>query len=111
MVFAVLPSYLIDELGVTHTSLGLIEGLAISLSFVTKVLAGVASDYFRVRKPFILLGSLLSTSSKPFFALSQSFSFVFGAAGVILHHQSSIQCSSSAHRRGRGRDGVVALDF
>ncbi len=76
MVFAVLPVFLSEELGISHTQIGMIEGLAISSSFITKVFSGILSDYFRKRKPFILLGSFLSMLSKPMFALASSLSFI-----------------------------------
>ena len=82
MVFSVLPVFLSEELGISHTNIGIIEGLAISASFGTKVLAGVLSDYFRKRKPFILLGSFLSILSKPLFAISSGLSFVLLARFV-----------------------------
>lgn len=82
MVFAILPVFLSEELGISHTQIGIIEGLAIGASFATKVLAGILSDFFRRRKPFILLGSILSILSKPLFALSSTLSFVFLARFV-----------------------------
>lgn len=82
MVFSVLPVFLSEELGISHTHIGLIEGLAIGASFGTKVLSGVLSDLFQKRKPFILLGSILSTLSKPLFALSSTLFFVLVARFV-----------------------------
>lgn len=82
MVFAVLPVFLSEELGISHTHIGLIEGLAIGASFGTKVLSGILSDLYHRRKPFILLGSFFSILSKPMFALSSGLSFVLLARFV-----------------------------
>ena len=82
MVFAILPVFLSEELGISHTKIGIIEGLAISASFGTKVLSGFLSDLFQRRKPFILLGSFLSILSKPLFALSTGLYFVLLARFV-----------------------------
>lgn len=77
MVFAVLPSFLTEELLVSHKSLGVIEGVALFLSFFAKVFSGVWSDYIRSRKPIIILGSLLTVVSKPCFAIAIGLKSVF----------------------------------
>ena len=79
MVFSVLPVFLSEELKVSYTQIGAIEGLAIGASFATKVISGFLTDYYKRRKPFILLGSFFSLLSKPFFALAPGISFVFMA--------------------------------
>ena len=79
MVFAILPVFLSEELNVSYKQIGAIEGLAIGASFATKVISGFLTDYFKRRKPFIIIGSFLSFLSKPFFALAPGLSFVFMA--------------------------------
>ena len=77
MVFSVLPTFMTEELGVSHSKLGLIEGVAISLAFLAKVFSGVLSDIYGSRKSSLWWGSLLTTISKPLFALSSSAMHIF----------------------------------
>lgn len=79
MVFSILPVFLAEELKVSYTKIGAIEGLAIGASFATKVISGFLTDYFKRRKPFILLGSFFSLLSKPLFALAPGISYIFMA--------------------------------
>lgn len=69
MVFSILPVYLSEELHISHTKVGLIEGVAIGSSFAAKFFSGLLSDLQKKRKPLILLGTILSALTKPFFAL------------------------------------------
>lgn len=82
MVFAILPTYIVDVLGASHTKLGLIEGVAIFLGFAFKVCFGIVSDVFRSRKPFIALGSFLSILVKILFACASSFTWIFLARSI-----------------------------
>lgn len=41
MVFSLLPIFIIDVLGASRAKLGMIEGVAISLAFFSKVFSGV----------------------------------------------------------------------
>jgi MFS family permease len=77
MVFAVLPAFLTEELGVKYSTLGLIEGVALSLAFFAKVYSGVLSDALGSRKSLLFIGSVLTTLSKPFFALASSAYHIF----------------------------------
>jgi MFS family permease len=77
MIFSVLPAFITEELGVSHSKLGVIEGVALSLAFLAKVFSGVLSDALGSRKSLLFLGSLLTTLSKPFFALSTSAYHIF----------------------------------
>lgn len=79
IVFSLLPAFLTDELGASKTKVGLIEGTAIFMMFVSKVFSGVLSDYWRSRKQFIILGSALNVIIKPMFALAISINWVFAA--------------------------------
>lgn len=72
MVFSLFPSFLKDELHMTGGSIGLMEGLAIFLSFSMRLFSGIWSDHIHSRKPFIFAGSILSTLIKPAFALATS---------------------------------------
>lgn len=77
MVFSILPSFLSEELGLNHRGLGIIEGLALLLSFLAKVMAGFASDFFLSRKPLIVGGSVLTVVSKMGFVLISGFKSAF----------------------------------
>lgn len=82
MVFTLLPTFLTEELGVSKTQLGLIEGMAIFLAFLAKVLSGVVSDLYQKRKPLIVLGSVMSVLTKVLFTWANSMAMVFLARAV-----------------------------
>ncbi len=65
-----LPALLVGTMGMSVTTLGLVEGIADAMSFMIKVLSGAISDYLRRRKWFILVGYSLAALSKPFFPLA-----------------------------------------
>lgn len=70
MVFSVLPVFLVEELKIGHSQIGFIEGLAYSSAFAAKFFSGFLSDVMHKRKPLILIGTIFSLVSKPFFALA-----------------------------------------
>lgn len=78
MVFSLLPAFLVDELQTGHNHIGLIEGVAISSSFLAKFFSGFLSDLMRKRKPLIVIGAVLTAIIKPLFALCTSTAMVFG---------------------------------
>lgn len=78
MVFSVLPAFLVDELKMGHAHIGVLEGLAVSVSFLAKFFSGYLSDVFKERKSLIMVGSVLSALTKPMFALCTSASMMFG---------------------------------
>ena len=82
MVFTLLPTFLTEVLGASKTKLGFIEGVAIFLAFLAKVFSGVLSDYWKVRKPLILVGTSLSIVVKSMFAVATSISWVFLARSI-----------------------------
>jgi MFS family permease len=73
------PLLLVNVLGVSVVAVGLIEGIAEGTAAVTKVFAGVVSDYFRKRKTLIVLGYALAALTKPMFPLATSASWIFTA--------------------------------
>lgn len=79
MVFSVLPTFLTDVLGASYTKVGLIEGIAISASFASKLFSGILCDKWRSRKPLILIGTLFTVALKPVFAVAASIQWIFGA--------------------------------
>ncbi|MEN8160377.1 MAG: MFS transporter [Myxococcota bacterium] len=70
MIHAALPLFLTVSLGASALAVGLIEGIAEATASITKVFAGVASDWLGRRKPFALLGYGLAALSKPLFPLA-----------------------------------------
>lgn len=82
MVFALLPTFLTEVLGASHTKLGIIEGVAIFIAFLSKVFSGVLSDIFRTRKPLIAIGSLFTILVKLIFAAATSVSWIFFARSI-----------------------------
>lgn len=69
MGVTILPAFYL-HLGLTPRQVGNIEGLAWSVAFLSKFLAGVFSDRLRKRKSLIVWGTRLSVVSKACFALS-----------------------------------------
>jgi MFS family permease len=67
MILGVLPTYLVNNLGISRTILGAIEGSSELTSYVFRMISGSLSDKIRKRKIFVLIGYGLSTISKPFF--------------------------------------------
>jgi Na+/melibiose symporter-like transporter len=56
MIHSLLPVFLVGVLGLSTLTVGLIEGIAESTAAVTKIFAGVASDWIGKRKHLVLLG-------------------------------------------------------
>ncbi|CAO5675506.1 MAG: putative MFS-type transporter YfcJ [Holosporales bacterium] len=82
MVFSILPTFMTEELQLTPLHLGMIEGVAISLAFLAKIVSGLMSDYYQTRKQFILIGTLLSLLFKIFFALATNGWWIFFAKSL-----------------------------
>lgn len=72
LVHALLPIYLVTTLGMSVTSLGLLEGVAEATAMFAKVFSGAISDYLGRRKGLILLGYGLAALTKPLFPLANS---------------------------------------
>jgi MFS family permease len=79
MLYPITPIFLTSVLGASMASLGLIEGVAEAIASLLKTYAGSWSDSIAKRKPFILIGYLLSAIAKPFIGISQSWLQVLGA--------------------------------
>jgi len=72
MVINILPLFLANVLGVETSIIGLIEGLAESTASLLKVFSGWLSDKLQGRKWLAVGGYALSTLSKPFFYVANS---------------------------------------
>lgn len=77
MVFSISPFYITQVLGLSLFSLGVMEGISEGLSFFSKLLSGFAGDFFRRKKPPLVIGVALATFSKPLFIFA-------GGAGMIM---------------------------
>ena len=78
MVQSVMPIFLGVVLGVPPLGVGLIEGVADAVASFLKIISGWVSDKMGKRKGLAILGYSLSVLSRPFFALTSSFTHVFG---------------------------------
>ncbi len=77
MVYPLIPLYLALRLGASPAILGLIEGVAESLSSILKVFSGHLSDLLGKRKPLAILGYTSSVFGKFFIYLSRVWGLVF----------------------------------
>lgn len=77
MIFSLLPTFLTEELKVSKTTVGFIEGIAIFTAFLAKVFSGISSDIFKTRRTLILIGTLGTIIVKPLFALSSGIYSIF----------------------------------
>jgi MFS family permease len=72
MIHAVLPLFLVSELGANVALVGLIEGIAEATASILKVFSGAISDYWQRRKGLAVFGYGLSTAVKPLFIVANS---------------------------------------
>ncbi len=76
MILTMLPLFLANVLGVGTSVIGLIEGVAESISSLLKVYFGWLSDRLGSRKGLTVFGYGLSTVAKPFLAITTSWAGV-----------------------------------
>jgi len=72
MVFSLLPTFILGLPGSSVAVLGLIEGVAESLSYGIRAVSGVFSDKFKRRKAVVLVGYGISNVVKPLFSAAQT---------------------------------------
>lgn len=82
MVFSILPFFMKDELGLNYKQIGYVEGIAVAIAFLTKIISGLLSDKLKKRKIIILIGAVFSILIKPIFALSTGLISVFIAKSL-----------------------------
>lgn len=99
MIHSLLPLFLVGVLGLNALAVGLIEGIAESTAAITKIFAGVASDWIGKRKPLVLLGYGLAALTKPLFPLATG-------AGAVLTARFLDRIGKGI--RGAPRDALVA---
>jgi len=99
MVFPLLPAFLIEVLHGTKTSLGLMEGVADSISSLLRLFSGAISDRSGSRKSFVIFGYALAALARP----------LSGLAGRPWH----LFATRTSDRIGKGirtspRDALIA---
>jgi len=72
MSLSILPFFIIEELRATKAILGIIEGLAESVSHVFRMISGVISDRLGKRKVLVFAGYALSNTVKPLFSVAKN---------------------------------------
>ena len=78
MIYPLLPVFLSTVLGANASFIGAIEGTAQSVAALLKLASGWWSDKVRKRKPLVVAGYLIATVARPFIAIAQSATVVFG---------------------------------
>jgi len=73
MVMSVLPLYIVKDLDLSRTILGLIEGSGEFVNYIFRIPSGYISDKIRKRKILVIIGYGISTISKPFFIFVTTF--------------------------------------
>ncbi len=99
LVHSLLPVFMATILGVSMTTIGIVEGVAEACAAITKIFSGAISDYLRSRKWLAVLGYGLAAITKPIFPLATAIEWVF-AARFIDRIGKGI--------RGAPRDALVA---
>lgn len=70
MITPLLPIYVVEVLGATYLQVGLMVAVASAVTYATRLLSGYVSDRYRVYKPLVVAGYLLSSLAKPLFAFA-----------------------------------------
>jgi nitrate/nitrite transporter NarK len=70
MVYPLIPLFLSSTLGVSKSTVGLIEGLAEATASILKLWSGAVSDRFGKNKLLMGLGYGISTASRPVLAVA-----------------------------------------
>lgn len=78
MIINLIPLFLLNVLGVRTSLIGLIEGVAETVSSLVKIFSGWLSDRIGKRKRIAVLGYALSTIAKPFLYFAANWGWVMG---------------------------------
>jgi MFS family permease len=84
MLYPLVPIFLTAVLNAPMAALGLIEGLAESVSNILKIFSGWWSDRAGRRQPFVIGGYSLSAFSKPLLVLAQALGWPFVLAMRVM---------------------------
>ena len=79
MLYPILPVFLTQNLKVSGSIVGLIEGVAGTVQNIIQGFSGRLSDKWQKRKGIAVFGYLLAAISKPFMGLATGWPLVFGA--------------------------------
>ncbi|MBA3506996.1 MAG: MFS transporter [Betaproteobacteria bacterium] len=79
LIHALLPLYMATVLGASALVIGIVEGVAEATALIVKLFSGVLSDFFRRRKPLVLLGYGLGALSKLAFPLAPTLGWIVAA--------------------------------
>jgi MFS family permease len=79
LVHSLLPVFMATVLGVSMTTIGVVEGVAEATAAITKVFSGAISDHLGKRKLLAVLGYGLAAVTKPVFPLATTIGWVFTA--------------------------------
>ncbi len=99
MIHSLLPLFMVTTLGTSVFAVGMIEGIAESTAFITKVFSGALSDYLGKRKGLAVFGYALGALTKPLFAIASS-------TGMVLSARFLDRIGKGI--RGAPRDALVA---
>ena len=78
IVYPLLPVFLATTLGASAIAIGMIEGLAESMSSLLKLFAGYLSDRLGKRKSLVVAGYSLASVVRPMLAFAQTWQQVLG---------------------------------
>ena len=79
LIHALLPLYMAVGLGASTLTIGIVEGIAEATALIVKVFSGVISDFFRRRKPLVVLGYGLAAFTKLVFPLAPTLGWIVTA--------------------------------
>jgi len=79
LIHALLPLYMAVGLGASTLTIGIVEGIAEATALIVKVFSGVLSDFFRRRKPLVVLGYGLAALTKFIFPLAPTLGWIVTA--------------------------------
>ncbi len=79
LIHALLPLYMAVGLGASTLTIGIVEGIAEATALIVKVFSGVLSDFFRRRKPLVVLGYGLAAFTKLVFPLAPTLGWIVTA--------------------------------
>jgi MFS family permease len=79
LVHSLLPLFMSSVLGVSMTSIGVVEGIAEATALISKIFSGALSDYLGKRKLLTLIGYGGAALTKPLFPLANGLGLVVAA--------------------------------
>ncbi len=90
LIHALLPLYMAVGLGASMATIGIVEGIAEATAMIVKVFSGVISDFFRRRKPLVVLGYGLAAFTKLIFPLAPTLGWVVARVSPTVSARASV---------------------